>query len=249
MVSMKKMLAKYVLLPGDPKRAEYIATLLENAQEISKHREFWVYSGQYKDVNVMVSSTGVGGPSTSIAVHRLAQAGIDTFIRVGTCGSTKSNIKVGDLIVAESAVRRDGTSLFYAPLEYPACASFEVMRALLEASMKLKYPCYMGKVVTTDSYYESGPLKDMYKNVLAFEQECSTLFVECSVKGLRSGAILTVDGHVGEAGALSRYIHKDPTLYKAIRKEIEIALEAVNIMERFKEIGTSEGLFGRWNIN
>lgn len=226
-------LGKYALIPGDPKRAEYISTFLENPREISKHREFWTYAGKYDGIDVATTSTGIGGPSTSIAVHELSQLGVKTFIRVGTCGYISPKVKTGDIVIATSAIRKDGTSPFYAPLEYPAVASFEVVSALLRASKKLGYECHCGTVLSADSFYEIKPWIEKFKNALAFEMECASLFVQCSVKGLRGGAILAVDGRAGDVEAVSRYTMGESVVHTAIKREIEISLEAIKTLEDF----------------
>ena len=226
-----EFLGKYALLPGDPKRAEYISRFLEDPREISKHREFWTYAGRYKGIDVVVTSTGIGGPSTSIAVRELSQLGVKTFIRVGTCGYVSPKIKTGDIIVVDSAVRKDGTSTFYAPPEYPAIANFDVVNALMLASERLGHPCHRGMVLTADSFYQVKPLVKKFKTVLAFEMECSTLFVQCSVEGLSAGAILAVDGRAGDVQAVSRYARGESVVHESVKKEAETALEAVNILE------------------
>ena len=231
-IQYDQFLGKYALLPGDPKRAEYISSFLQDSREISKHREFWTFAGKYNGIDVVTTSTGIGEPSLSMAVHELFQLGVKTFIRVGTCGYTDPRIKAGDIIIVESAVRKEGTSPFYAPLEYPATASFDVIKALLEASKVLGYQCHFGKVLSADSFYAIKPtLAKFGKMVLAFEMECAQLFVQCSLEGLKSGAILAVDGKAGDVKAISRYSKKRPVIHNAVKKEIEIALEAVKISE------------------
>lgn len=227
----EKPLGKYALLPGDPKRSEYIAGFLEDAREISKHREFWTYVGKYEGIDVTATSTGIGGPSTSIAVHELSELGVKTFIRVGTCGYVDPKVKTGDIIIVDSAIRKDGTSPFYAPPEYPAIATFEVVKSLVEASEKLGYGCHRGMVISADSFYEVKPWIERFKMALAFEMECSVLFVQCSVKGLRSGAIIAVDGKAGDVEAVSRYARGGSVVQEAVKREIEIALEAIKLLE------------------
>ena len=231
-LKLDKQLGKYALLPGDPERAEYISSFLEDACEISKHREFWTFTGKYKGINITVTSTGIGCPSTSIAVHELSQLGVKTFIRVGTCGYINPKVKTGDIIIVESAIRKDGTSQFYAPLEYPAVASFDVTKALAEVSKKLGYGCHSGMVLSADSFYKVEPYVERFKTALAFEMECAALFVQCSVENLKSGAIVAVDGKAGDVGAILRYVRGESVVQKAIEKEIKIALEAVCHLEK-----------------
>lgn len=230
-LKLEKPMGKYAILPGDPKRAEYIAGFLEDSCEISKHREFWTFAGKYKGIDVVVTSTGIGCPSTSIVIHELSQLGVRTFIRVGTCGYIDPKVRAGDIIIVDSAIRKDGTSQFYAPLEYPAVASFEVIKALTEASKKLGYKCHRGMVLSADSFYKVRPWAEKFGTALAFEMECALLFVQCSVEGLRSGAIVAVDGKAGDVRAVSRYARGNQVVRESIKKEVEIALEAVDILE------------------
>lgn len=230
-LKLEKLRAEYALLPGDPKRAEYIASFLENSRELSKHREFWTFVGEYKGIDVVVTSTGIGCPSTSIAVHELSQLGVGTFIRVGTCGYIDPKIKVGDIIIVDSAIRKDGTSQFYVPLEYPAVASFDVVQALVEASKKLGYKCHRGTVLSADSFYNIKPWIEKFGMALAFEMECSLLFVQCSVEGLKSGAIIAADGKAGDVKGVRRYALGEPLVHEGVKREIEIALEAIQLLE------------------
>lgn len=230
-LNLEEPLGDYALLPGDPKRAEYMSNFLQDSRRATKHREFQTYTGRYKGIDVVVTSTGIGAPSTSITIHELSRLGVETFIRVGTCGYINPKLKVGDIIIVDSAIRKDGASRFYAPLEYPAVASFDVTKALVEASRKLDYECHRGMVLSADSFYRIKPWIEKFEKILAFEMECSSLFVQCSVEGLKSGAIIVVDGRAGDVKAVSRYTRGDTIIRKAIEKEVEIALEAVKILE------------------
>ena len=128
---------KYVILPGDPKRCEKIAAHFDNPQLIADSREYVTYTGFLDGVKVSVTSTGIGGPSASIALEELVNCGADTFIRVGTCGGMDINVKGGDVVVATGAIRAEGTSKEYAPIEFPAVANFDVANALVKASKDL----------------------------------------------------------------------------------------------------------------
>ena len=123
-------IGKYVILPGDPKRCAKIAAHFENAKLVGDSREYITYTGYLNGVKVSVTSTGIGGPSASIAMEELVACGAHTFIRVGTCGGMDPKIMGGDIVIAQAAVRAEGTSKEYAPIEYPAVATFEVIEAL-----------------------------------------------------------------------------------------------------------------------
>jgi uridine phosphorylase len=121
---------KYVILPGDPKRCEKIAAYLDHPEKIADNREFTTYTGTLDGVKVSVTSTGIGGPSASIAMEELVRCGADTFVRVGTCGGMQLDVKSGDIVIASGAIRMEGTSREYAPIEYPAVPDFNVLAAI-----------------------------------------------------------------------------------------------------------------------
>ena len=137
---------RYVLLPGDPKRVRLIAERLDDAAMIADNREFVTYTGYIDGEKVSVTSTGIGGPSASIAMEELALCGADTFIRVGTCGGIALSVTSGDVVIATGAVRAEGTSREYAPIEFPAVADFDVVYALKKAASELSFPCHLGVV-------------------------------------------------------------------------------------------------------
>ena len=143
----------YVILPGDPGRCEWIAGMFDDAEFVSSNREFTVWTGTLNGARVSVCSTGIGGPSAAIALEELVECGAHTFIRVGTCGGVAPEVHGGDLVVATAAVRQEGTSREYMPLEYPAAASFDIVRALADEAERLKYPVHIGVIQSKDSFY------------------------------------------------------------------------------------------------
>ena len=144
---------RYVILPGDPGRVEKIASHLENPRFVSQNREYTIFNGTLEGQTVTVCSTGIGGPSTAIAIEELFQCGSDTFIRMGTCGGIKLEVMGGSVVVATGAVRQDGTSREYAPIEYPAVPHWEVTESLVEACKVLKMDWHAGVVQSKDSFY------------------------------------------------------------------------------------------------
>ncbi len=200
--------ARYVLLPGDPERVPLIAKYWDSSREVARHREYVVYTGKYKGVGISAVSTGIGGPSTAIAIEELLRVGSDTFIRVGTTGSLRRDIEIGDLIITHSAIRFDGTSRSYIYPEYPASASYEVVLALVEAAESLGARYHVGITASTDSFYvgQGRPGFNGYKpywidnlvsdlkkiGVLNFEMEASTIMTLSNIYGARSGAICAV---------------------------------------------------------
>ncbi len=200
--------ARYVLLPGDPERVPKISSLWDEAEEIAFHREYRTHTGRYKGVQISVTSTGIGGPSSAIAVEELATIGADTFIRVGSTGAIQPGMEIGDLIIARAAVRLEGTSKQYVRVEYPAAADLEVTLALIEAAESLGVRYHLGITASTDSFYLGqgrpglkGYFPSFAKNILDdlrqanvtnFEMEAATLFTLASIYGLRAGCVCAV---------------------------------------------------------
>ena len=146
-------IGRYVILPGDPKRCAKIAKYLDDAQMIADSREYITYTGTLDGVKVSVTSTGIGGPSAAIALEELVQSGADTFIRIGTCGGMQTEVMSGDIVIASGAVRMEGTSREYAPIEYPAVADIAVVNSLIAAAKSLEQNYHVGVVQCKDSFY------------------------------------------------------------------------------------------------
>jgi len=170
----------------------------------------------------------------------LAKIGAETFIRVGTTGALQPDIEIGDIIIATAAVRADGTTRSYLPVEYPAVANFDVVSALLQASRNMKKEVHLGIVLTSDSYYgESSEAIRRFSeaNVLSIEMECSAIFTLAGLKAMRSGAILAVDSNIirgirkGEFELGEKTGELDERVQRAIEDEIRIAIEAVKLLE------------------
>lgn len=149
----KGEVGRYVLLPGDPKRCKKIAEYFDNPTFIADNREFVTYTGYIDGEKVSVTSTGIGGPSAAIAMEELVKCGADTFIRVGTCGGMALDVKGGDIVIANSAIRFEGTSKEYAPIEYPAVADFDVVSALKKSADNLQIRNHIGVVQSKDAFY------------------------------------------------------------------------------------------------
>ena len=195
--------ARYAIIPGDPGRVEKIAAFLDDARQVGCNREYNSYLGYLDGEKVLVVSTGIGGPSCAICVEELAKIGVDTFIRVSTCGGMQPAVAPGDVVIATGAIRMDGTSKEYMPIEFPAVADFQVTNALYTAAEKLGYPNHVGVVQAKDSFYgqhspESMPISsellakwEAWKRggCLASEMEGATLFIVSAVRKLRSGAV------------------------------------------------------------
>jgi uridine phosphorylase len=199
---------KYILLPGDPERVPVIARYWNRYWHVASYREFVTYSGYYKEVFLSATSTGIGAPSTAIAVEELARVGAEVFIRVGTTGALKRDVKVGELVISTGAVRLEGTSKHYVIPEYPAIASYDVVLALIDAADTLGVKYHVGLTASSDSFYV-GQERPGYRgylpphqrglieylrsvNILNFEMESSIIFVLANIYGLKAGAVCAV---------------------------------------------------------
>lgn len=232
---------KYVILPGDPKRCEKIAQYFDHAQLVADSREYVTYTGYLDGVKVSVTSTGIGGPSASIAMEELVMSGADTFIRIGTCGGMQLHVKSGDVVIASGAIRMEGTSREYAPIEFPAVANIQVVNALVHAAEKLGKNHHVGVVQCKDSFYgqhspETKPVSyelmnkwEAWKRLgcLASEMESAALFVAASSLGVRVGScFLVMANQEREKEGLDNPVVHDTDM--AIRIAIEALRELIH---------------------
>ena len=199
-------IGKYCILPGDPGRCELIASFFDEPAFVSQNREYCIWNGRLCGESVTVCSTGIGGPSAAIAMEELVACGAHTFIRVGTCGGIDLSVKAGDTVIASGAVRQDGTSREYAPIEFPAVSDPDVMIALRNAASKMGITHHTGIVQAKDSFYGQHSPKRMPTSqellekweawkrlgVLASEMESATLFTVASYLGVRCGSVFSV---------------------------------------------------------
>ncbi|MDO4490573.1 MAG: uridine phosphorylase [Lachnospiraceae bacterium] len=232
---------EYVILPGDPKRCAKIAAYLENAQLMADSREYVTYTGWLEGVKVSVTSTGIGGPSASIAMEELVMSGAHTFIRIGTCGGIQQEVKSGDVVIATGAVRMEGTSREYAPIEFPAVADFQAVAALKKAAETLEAVHHTGVVQSKDSFYgqhspERMPVSYELQNkweawkrlgVLASEMETAALFTVASYLRVRAGAcFLVMANQEREKAGLENPVVHDTDM------AVRVAVEAIRNLIR-----------------
>lgn len=202
-------IGEYVILTGDPGRCSTISALFRDAHPVASNREFTILTGTLDGTTVSVCSTGIGGPSAAIALEELIHCGAHTFIRVGSSGGMDCRVLGGDLVLASGAIRAEGTTREYAPIEFPAISNFSVLSALHKAAHTLGYRYHIGVVQSKDSFYgqhdpNSMPVSShlqenwnawMQCGALASEMECAALFVVGAVRRVRVGAVLTVLGN------------------------------------------------------
>ena len=198
--------AKYVILPGDPGRVEKIAQFLDEPQFLAQNREYTTWLGKISGAPVLVMSTGMGGPSTAIAVEELAALGVSTFIRIGTAGGMQPEVIGGDVVVATGSIRMEGTTREYVPIEYPAVPDLDVTCALKEAAQTLGLRWHTGVVQSKDSFYgQHSPsrmpvgydLENKWRawigaGCLASEMESAALFIVCSTLRVRAGSVFSI---------------------------------------------------------
>ena len=233
--------ALYAILPGDPGRVEKIASCLENPRFHCQNREYTTWLGSLEGKTVMVMSTGMGGPSTAIAVEELYQTGVRNFLRVGTCGGMALPVTGGDIVIATAAIRMEGTSKEYVPVEFPAVANIDVTNALVEAAGKLNARWHAGVVQCKDSFYgQHSPdrmpagkeLMDKWDawikaGCLASEMESATLYIVSQILGARAGCALNVVwNQERERKGMSNPHSHDTSLV------VKTAVEAVRILIR-----------------
>ena len=225
---------RYCILPGDPGRCESIAALFDDARFVTQNREYVIYTGTLLGEKVSVCSTGIGGPSAAIAMEELTAIGADTFVRVGTCGGIDLDVRSGDIVVATGAVRFEGTSREYAPIEFPAVADFTIAAALAQAARAMGKTCHTGIVQCKDSFYgqhSPGRMPVSFEllnkweawkrlGVKASEMESAALFVVASALKVRCGSCFhVVWNQEREAAGLDQQMSEDTSA--AVRVGVE----------------------------
>ncbi len=228
--------AKYAILPGDPGRVEKIAEKLENAYPLGTHREYTSFLGKIEEENILIISTGMGGPSTAICVEELAQIGIKYLIRVGTSGGMQPDVNAGDIVIAQAAIRQEGTSKEYVPIEFPAVADIDLINALRKSASELGYTSHTGIIQCKDSFYgqhnpQRMPIGYELENkwnawikagALCSEMETASLYTVASILKLKAAAVLLVVwNQEQEKSGISNNTDFD------VDKEINVAIRAI----------------------
>ena len=235
----KGEVGRYVILPGDPKRCRKIAQYFDDPVFVADNREYVTYTGTLDGVKVSVTSTGIGGPSASIAMEELYRCGADTFVRIGTCGGMQTEVKSGDIVVATGAIRMEGTSKEYAPIEFPAVANLDVINALVEGARKEGCEFHTGVVQSKDSFYgqhapERMPVSYELLNkwkawkrlgVLASEMESAALYTVAATLGVRCGSVFNVVWNQERKKA--GFVEEDCL---NTEKAIKVAVDAIKIL-------------------
>jgi uridine phosphorylase len=224
---------EYVLLPGDPARVEIFAKFVEKPQRVAYKREYRTYTGYYKGIKVSCTSTGIGCPSTAIAVEELATIGATTFIRIGSCAGLQEGIHPRDLIIATGSMRNEGTTSFYAPMALPAVPDFYVTQALIQSAEELKdelgFSYHVGLSGADDGLYQETPefiAKLHNLGLKGVEMESAAIFVITHLKGLRGACICSVGGNLFTGSNLEN-VESSNELPNRFESIIQVALEAI----------------------
>jgi purine-nucleoside phosphorylase len=227
----KGEVAPFVLLPGDPDRARYIAeTFFEDPRLYNDHRGLLGYSGRYKGLRVSVQTTGMGTPSLAIVVEEIIRLGARRLVRVGTCGIVSKRVAPGELVVATASAPADGTTRQYlggAP--FAPAASFGVARALVEAAERSGRKAHVGMVQTEDAFYATMPddvARLEARGVLALEMEAAALFTLGALRGIETGCILVASNRIGDPHFVAPEV-----LQEGVLAMTNIALEAARKLE------------------
>lgn len=235
--------AEYALLPGDPGRVQALAEALGPAEFVASHREYTSWLAYVEGKPVLVCSTGMGGPSVGICLEELARLGMKNVIRVGTTGSIQEHIELGDLVVNHAAVRLDGTSRHYAPIEFPAVASLKLTNALKQAAEELDVPHHVGVSISSDTFwpgqerYDSftgyvrkdlqGTLKEWQAlGATNYEMETSAMFVVAQALGINAGSVCGVVAKRTQSESVA-----PPEVYQVASKRFQtVAKRALGIL-------------------
>ncbi len=220
------------LIPGDPGRVDRIADHCDEAETIAQNREYKVVNATYEGRELTICSTGIGCPSAAIAIEELANVGVETFLRVGTTGALQSDIEIGDMVVATGAAKNEGTTKRYEAVEYPAVPDYDALSALVDAAEANDEAVHVGPIASDDAFYaETDDAVNDWEaaGLLAVEMEAAAVFSLARRKGLRAGAICTVDGNLVEGTQKGTDTEDDELPDKAknnVGRAIDITLEA-----------------------
>jgi len=220
------------LIPGDPGRVDRIAGLCDSSEVVAQNREYKVVNATYEGTDLTICSTGIGCPSAAIAVEELHEVGVETVVRVGTTGALQSDVDIGDMIVATGAAKNEGTSKRYEDVEYPAVPDYGVLSALVDSAEENDEDVHVGPIASDDAFYAETDehVADWEEaNLLSVEMEAAAVFSLARRRGMRAGAICTVDGNLVE-GTQKGETEDDELPEKAknnVERAIRITLDAV----------------------
>jgi uridine phosphorylase len=224
------------LLPGDPFRVPMIAEFLSDVKTVAHQREHLTMTGYYKGRHITATSTGMGCPSTAIAVEELIRVGVTSLIRVGSSAGLQHGIAPGDLLVSEGTLRNDGTTAAYAHPGFPAVPDLAIATELATVARELTAgtgtAVYSGLNVSDDAFYAETPawiaeLEGL--GILNVEMESSALYVVSRLRGVRAGMICAASSNLVDGTSL--YSGVKEALSAGWTRSIEVALETAVRLE------------------
>ncbi len=197
----KEDISEKLILVGNPDRAKRINNeFLENGKLVNEYRALLVYTGFYKKEKITVATTGMGSPSAAIVLEELIKLGGKIFIRVGSAGGLNPEIQTGDIVIATSSIRDDGTSIKYLPLGFPAVPDFDLTSLIIKKAKENFDRVFYGIVLSSDSFYEGYDDNFMKKyvesKVQAVEMESGIVFIVSQRRKVKAGAIFVIDGNI-----------------------------------------------------
>ena len=233
-------IGEYVLLPGDPARSDRVADCLDDARLVGNNREHRSFTGYYKDVKISVTSTGMGCPSTAIAVEELINIGAECLIRIGSSGALQPDLRIGDLIISVGSMKNEGTSRFYVPDCFPAVPDFDLTRTLIDTAAEMSGPLgcrsFYGINATDDAFYGETPewIEQLSKlGCLNVEMESSALYTVCAKRKKRAAMVSAVSGNLVTADVI--YETTNTELVRGWDNEIKVVLETIYRFEKQKK--------------
>jgi len=224
--SNEELFPRYAFVPGSKSRAETIASRMQDSRLISHMKGFAVYSGLVGGIPMLVVGTGMGGPTTAVCIEELGRLGVDTFIRIGSCGTASPVVNCGDILIATGAYRGTGTSIAYLPIEFPAIADFELTNTMASVAQEIGAKFHVGLGSGEDAFYRKD--RDFRERlakagVISADMESDTLFIIASVRGWRAGALFASDGTAKER----KPAWGEEAFRIGVENEIRIAMETM----------------------
>jgi uridine phosphorylase len=230
--------APCALMPGDPKRVDVIAKFLDDVEELTFNREYRSIIGTYKGMKVIGISTGMGGSSVAIAIEELKNIGVHTMMRVGSAGALQEDIRLGDLIICEGAVRDDGASRAYIDERYPAVPDYRLISHCVDIAREKGYRHHTGIILSHESFYYDEDAIDCEKwskkGVLATDFETAALYTVGRLRKVFTASILNNVVIWGEntEDSIGSYQGGENLTAIGEEKEIQVALEAMYRLEQ-----------------
>lgn len=228
--------APYVLLPGDPGRAQRVASeFLTDARLYTDNRSMLGFTGTYQGVPVSVQTTGMGCPSAAIVAEELAMLDAKVLLRIGTTGGVNRSVNPGDLVIAQAALPSDGTSRQYlGDVPHVPLASWRLVRAAEDAAMASNIPHHVGLIASEDAFYattQEQAASLARRGVLSVEMEASAVFTVATLRGMEAGCLATVSNHIGDETLVP-----DEVLKAGIDTMIRTALDTIVRLERQRKL-------------